>query len=73
MASLYNGLPGIAEASKMLEEHDTSVLLVLSNLLIKYQLQSRFGVVLVHKHFDLVDDSEKVVDLKEHRRHTYRV
>lgn len=64
MASVYNELPGIFEASKAIKQNDENFWRALSSLLLNYRLQRRFGVALIHKHFNLTDDSEKVVDLR---------
>jgi hypothetical protein len=62
MAGIYNNLPDILEASAALNRLEHSNLLELSLLLTKYGLQSRFGISLVHRHFDLAE-GEELVDL----------
>jgi len=64
MAHIYNNIPYIEDAARSLPVLELSVLPQLNNLLTCYELDSKFGVVLVHRHFDLVDAEEKVVDLK---------
>jgi hypothetical protein len=64
MAHIYNSIPHIEEAARCLPDLQSSVLPQLNNLLTNYDLESKFGVVLVHRHFDLVDAEEQVVDLK---------
>ena len=64
MAHIYNRIPHIEEAARSLPVLQSSVLPELNNLLADYELESRFGVVLVHRHFDLTDSQEQVVDLK---------
>jgi len=64
MAHIYNTIPHIEEAVTSLPILQSAVLPQLNNLLAHYELGSTFGVVLVHRHFDLVDSGEQVVDLK---------
>jgi len=64
MAHIYNSIPHIEEAARSLPVLESSVLPQLNSLLTNYELESKFGVVLVHRHFDLVDSEEQVVDLK---------
>ena len=63
MPLIYNTIPRVEEASKSLAELQASVLPELRALLVKYKLQSSFGIVLVHRHFDLINAEEQVVDL----------
>lgn len=64
MAHIYNSIPYIQEAVTSLPVLQSAVLPLLNTLLAHYELASKFGVVLVHRHFDLVDSGEQVVDLK---------
>ena len=64
MAHIYNSIPYIQEAMTSLPVLQSAVLPLLNTLLAHYELASKFGVVLVHRHFDLIDSGEQVVDLK---------
>lgn len=61
--SLYNGFPTIITASKALPKLEKLVLPELSTLLLEHKLQTQFAIALVHKHFDLIQESERVVNL----------
>jgi hypothetical protein len=63
MPNIYNSLPDIASAAQALDCLEQGFLSELSLLLIKYDLQSRFGISLVHRHFELNDDEEQLVEL----------
>src|SRR5438309_323497 len=65
MASLYNSLPNIAQASAPFRDVDCSVLWDLSTLLVKYGLTLDFGICLIHKHFDFLNDDELVADIPD--------
>lgn len=65
MAAVYNSLPDIEEASSTLRDLDDGILRGLSHVLLKYELNTHFGISLVHKHFDLEDENELVVDLRD--------
>ena len=54
----YNSLPPVEEASKALNEVGYDYLSILGQLLIKYGVQSRLGISLVHRHFRLEDDEQ---------------
>lgn len=62
MSQVYNGLPDIMEASEALSRLENGYLSELSQLLVKYGLQSRIGISLVHRHFTLAQE-EQLVDL----------
>lgn len=59
----YNTLPDIVSASLALGQHETGLVFELGKLLVSYNLQSRFAICLVHKHFN-IEDEEQVVDLR---------
>jgi hypothetical protein len=65
MATLYNTLPRVQDASEALEGLGQKPLTELGLLLTKYGLQRQFGICLAHKHFDLENNKEQVVDLKD--------
>jgi hypothetical protein len=56
----YNSLPPIEEASKTLNEVQGDYLYMLGQLLVKYGVQSRLGISLVHRHFRLEDDEQLI-------------
>jgi hypothetical protein len=63
MAYPHNSLPDIAEAAITLDSVDEDTFSALRDILSKYGLCSYFGISLVHRHFDLFDDEERLVDL----------
>jgi len=54
----YNNLSQVEEAFKALNEVEDDYLSILSQLLIKYDVESRLGISLVHRHFHLEDDEQ---------------
>jgi hypothetical protein len=62
MSSFYNELLLLQEASKVLAKNVDQALLALCNLLAKFHLDAHFGIILVHRHFELGGD-EQMVDL----------
>lgn len=70
MDNIYNSLPSILEAARVIHELEDDILLELSQLLTKYGLQSKFGISLVHRHFTLLDNTERIVDLRNVRGDT---
>jgi len=63
MSSFYNELLLLQEASEVLTNGgDKAALVVLCNLLAKFHLDAHFGIILVHRHFELTGD-EQMVDL----------
>jgi hypothetical protein len=64
MASLlYNSLPHISEASQTASRFEDASPPELSQLIVKYGLQSHLDITLVHRHFDLEGDHEQLVEL----------
>jgi hypothetical protein len=63
MSHIYNTLPHINEAAKRLRSLESSVLPELKALLVEYQVEAQFGIVFIHRHFELKGDDEQVVDL----------
>jgi hypothetical protein len=63
MSHIYNSLPHINEAAKRLPSLQSSVLPELKALLVEYQVEPLFGIVFIHRHFELEGDDEQVVDL----------
>ncbi len=57
-----------------IDQHDHSVLMELRDVLLKHDAMSRFGVTLVHRHFDL-QEGEVVVESTDipNRRQTIEV
>lgn len=66
MSHIYNTLPHINEAAKRLRSLESSVLPELKALLVEYQVEAQFGIVFIHRHFELKGDEEQVVDLTGH-------
>jgi len=65
MSLIYNGLPSINEATKLLTAVDlTRLLSELSQLLIHHRLNAYFGIVLVHRHF-ILSKNEQMVAVKD--------
>ena len=63
MAHIYNSIPLIEEAAVALSTLQAFVVPQLKTLLNQYHLGSDFGIVLVHRHFDLKSAEEQVVDM----------
>lgn len=63
MSSVYNSIPYIEDAVSLLRALTATILPALEGLLANYQLQNQFGVVLAHRHFELMSEEEQVVDL----------
>lgn len=64
MSHIYNRIPLIEEAALSLSALQIFVLPQLKSLLVKYHLEFDFGIVLVHRHFNLNNVEEQVVDVK---------
>jgi hypothetical protein len=60
---LYNSLPHISQASQTARRFENTSPPELSQLILKYGLESRLDITLVHRHFDLEDDHEQLVEL----------
>lgn len=67
MPSIYNSLPDILEASNTPLRLKAHLLSELSQLVVKYRLQSRTRIVLVHRHFTLGDNEQMVSLMGFHR------
>jgi hypothetical protein len=63
MSHIYNSIPLIEEAALPLSTLQAFVVPQLKTLLNKHRLESDFGIVLVHRHFNLKSADEQVVDI----------
>jgi hypothetical protein len=61
---VFNRVPSVGEAFQAIAEIEASVLPRVATLLVKYGLQRRFNITLAHRHFSLLSDTEKVVELQ---------
>jgi hypothetical protein len=55
LAFAVNRLPGIDQAERRLDS-EASLFCEISELLKRYGLEKKYGLALLHKHFDLADD-----------------